>query len=311
MKAIVYEKFGPAEVLQLKEVAKPVPADHEVLVKIHASTVEKEDPMMRQSPGLNGLFRPACKTLGLYLAGEVESIGKAVTHFVPGDRVYGCSSMKVMGSNAEYVCVPEKEALVPIPDGMSYEDAAALINGMLTAIPFLREAGRVTAGMRVLVNGASGSVGTAAVQAARAMGARVDGVCGGRNIELVKSLGAEVVIDYTREDFTKGGRKYDVVFDAAGKSSYGHCVDLLAPGGAYMTTSPTLDMLVPGRAKFMATGLRPADKKRADLQYLNRMIEAGQVKAVIDRRYPLAETAEAHRYVEGGHKVGCVVLTVA
>jgi NADPH:quinone reductase-like Zn-dependent oxidoreductase len=316
MKAILYTKFGPPEVLQLQEVEKPTPKDHEALIRVYATTVVKEDPDMRASSGFNGFLKPRNPILGQELAGEVEAIGKDVTRFKPGDQVFG---IDMFGAYAEYKCMPEDGALAIKPANMSYEEAASVPNGALTALPFLRDTGKIHSGQSVLIYGASGSVGAAAVQLARHYGAEVTGVCSSANLEMVKSLGADQVIDYTNEDFTKTGQTYDIIFDTVGKISYSQCKDALTKNGIYLTTVPgpveLLQMLRTSMAggkqvRFAATGLRPASKKAKDLVTIRELIEAGKMKAVIDRRYALEQTAEAHRYVEKGHKKGNVVITI-
>ena len=318
MKAIVYDKFGPPEVLYLTEVEKPTPADDELLIRIYATTVAAEDPGARSTPGLNGLRRPKKPILGWYLAGEIESIGKNVSLYQAGDQVFGSAGMSY-GTYAEFICLPEKAALALMPDTMTFEEAAAVPNGGLTSLPFLRDQAKIKSGQNVLVNGASGTVGTSAVQLAKYFGAKVTGVCSAANQELVRSLGADEAIDYTAEDFTKKGKTYDVIFDAVGKRSFAACKGSLEPGGVYLTTTPTLEILPSllwpfktksKKAKFAATGLRPAEKKAEDLRFLKQMIEEGHYRAVIDRQYPLEEIAEAHRYVETGRKVGDVVITI-
>jgi NADPH:quinone reductase-like Zn-dependent oxidoreductase len=316
MKAIVYTKFGPPEVLQLKEVEKPTPKDNEVLIKIHATTVVKEDPDMRASAGFNGLLKPRNPILGQELAGEVEAIGRNVTRFKPGDQVFGIGSF---GAYAEYTSMSENGALAIKPANISYEEAASVPNGTLTALPFLRDKGKIRSGQAVLIYGASGSVGTAAVQLSRYYGAEVTGVSSTANLEWVKSLGADQVIDYTREDFTENGKTYDIIFDTVGKISFLECRDSLKDEGIYLTTVPTPTTLLRAvwtaksggkKVKFLAAGLRPAREKIKDLIFLTELIEAGKIKPVIDRRYPLEQIADAHRYVEQGHKKGNVVITV-
>jgi NADPH:quinone reductase-like Zn-dependent oxidoreductase len=316
MKAIVYTKFGPPEVLQLQEVEKPTPKAHEVLIKIIATTVVKEDPDMRASPGFNGFLKPRNPILGQELAGEIESIGKDVTRFRPGDQVYG---MDMFGAYAEYKCMPESGALAIKPANMSYEEAASVPNGALTALPFLRDKGKIQSGQTVLIYGASGSVGTAAIQLARYYGAKVTGVCSTANLEMVKSLGADQVIDYTREDFTENSKTYDIIFDTVGKRSFSESKGSLTDEGIYISTVPTPVMILQAllsakisgkKVKFVAAGLRPAREKIKDLVFLTKLIEAGKLKPVIDRCYPLEQIAEAHRYVEKGHKKGNVVITV-
>jgi len=316
MKAIVYTKFGPPDVLQLREMAKPTPKDDEVLIKIYATTVVKEDPDMRASPGFNGILKPRNPILGQELAGEVEAVGRNVTRFRPGDQVFGIGAF---GAYAEYKCMPEDGALARKPANMSYEEAASVPNGALTALPFLRDQGNIQSKQTVLIYGASGSVGTAAVQLAKYYGAEVTGVCSTANLEMVQSLGADEVVDYTKEDLTQNGKTYDIVLDAVGKLSFSRCKGSLAASGAYLTTVPlpgtmlqVLWTAIAGgkTAKFAATGLRSAEKKTKDLVFLKELIEAGKIKAIIDRRYSLEQMAEAHRYVEQGHKKGNVVITV-
>jgi NADPH:quinone reductase-like Zn-dependent oxidoreductase len=316
MKAIVYTKFGPPEVLQLQEVEKPTPKAHEVLIKIVATTVVKEDPDMRASPGFNGFLKPRKPILGQELAGEIESIGKDVTRFRPGDQVYG---MDMFGAYAEYKCMPESGALAIKPANMSYEEAASVPNGALTALPFLRDKGKIQSGQTVLIYGASGSVGAAAIQLVKYFGAEVTGVCSTTNLEWVKSLGADQVIDYTRDDFTKNCKTYDIIFDTVGKRPFSECKGSLTDEGIYLATVPTPVIMLQAlwtaksgskKVKFAATGLRSASEKIKDLVFLTELIEAGKIKPVIDRCYPLEQIAEAHKYVEKGHKKGNVVITV-
>jgi len=316
MKAVIYRKFGPPEVLNLQEIIKPIPKENEVLIKIHATTVVKEDPDMRAAPGFNGILKPRNPILGQELAGEVEAIGSAVTRFKPGDQVFG---IDMFGAYAEYKCMPENGALVIKPANMSYEEAASVPNGALTALPYLRDKGHIQSEQTVLIYGASGSVGTAAVQLANYYGADVTGVCSTTNLERVKSLGADQVIDYTREDFTESGKTYDIIFDTVGKCSFSECKGSLTDKGIYLATVPTLAIMIRAlwtamsgskKVKFAATGLRSAGKKINDLVFLKELIEDGKIKPVIDRCYPLEQTAEAHQYVEQGHKKGNVVITV-
>lgn len=316
MKAIVYTKFGPPEVLHLQEVEKPTPKANEVLIKIHATTVVKEDPDMRASPGFNGFLKPRNPILGQELAGEIESIGKDVTRFKPGDQVFG---FDMFGAYAEYKCMPENGALTIKPATISYEEAASIPNGALTALPFLRDRAEIQRGQTVLIYGASGSVGAAAVQLARYYSARVTGVCSTANLEWVESLGADEVIDYTREDVTKNGKTYDIIFETVGKRSFSECKGSLTDAGIYLATVPTPAIIFQAlwsaksggkRVKFTAAGLRPANEKIKDLAFLAELLEAGKIKPVIDRRYRLEQIVEAHRYVEAGHKKGNVVITV-
>jgi NADPH:quinone reductase-like Zn-dependent oxidoreductase len=316
MKAIVYTKFGPPEVLHLQEVKKPTPKANEVLIKIHATTVVKEDPDMRASPGFNGFVKPRHPILGQELAGEVEAIGSAVTRFRTGDQVFGIG---MFGAYAEYKCMSEDEALALKPANMSYGEAASVPNGALTALPFLRDKGKIQGGQTVLINGASGSVGAAAVQLAKYYGAKVTAVCSIANLEWVKSLGADQVIDYTQEDFTKSGKTYDLIFDTVGKRSFSECKGSLTDEGIYLTTVPTPVIMLQAlwtlkrqgkKVKFAATGLRPAREKIKDMLFLTVLIEAGKIKPVIDRVYPFDQIVEAHRYVEQGHKKGNVAITM-
>jgi NADPH:quinone reductase-like Zn-dependent oxidoreductase len=320
MKAIVYTEYGPPDVLHLKNVPKPAPKDNEVLIRIHATTVAFEDVMMRKSSEFKRNRKPKKTILGTYLAGEIETIGKDVKQFSKGDQVFGFTGFfGRLGVYAEYACMPGKGCLAIKPTNMNYEEAAAVPNGGLTALPYLRDKGKIRSGQKVLIYGASGAVGSAAVQLARYYGAEVTGVCSASNLELVNSLGAGKVIDYAKEDFTQNGKAYDIIFDAVGKLSFSRCKNSLTKRGIYLTTVPMpatsvqmlRNLMIFGKkVRFKATGLMRASKKKKDLIFLRELIEAGKFKAVIDRRYPLEQIVEAHRYVEKGHKKGNVVITV-
>ncbi|WP_437529590.1 NAD(P)-dependent alcohol dehydrogenase [Sorangium sp. So ce726] len=324
MRAIVQERYGPPEVLQLREVPRPAPKDNEVLIRVHATVATFAECAMRKGDPFiarlfTGLIRPRLPTSGFYLAGEIAAVGKGVTRWNVGDQVFGATGMDA-GAYAEYKCLPEDATLARKPRGVTHAEAVSMCDGFLTGLPFLRDEGKVRAGQRVLINGASGGIGAVSVQLARTFGAEVTGVCSTANLDLVKSLGAEHVIDYTREDFTSAGRAYDVIFDVAGKSSFSRCKGALTPSGVYLTTVPTLtivaQMLWTARTRgkkaiFAATGMRPAKEVARDLVILNELIESGRVRAVIDRRYPLERMAEAHARVEQAHKKGSVVVTTS
>ncbi|MDP3066942.1 MAG: NAD(P)-dependent alcohol dehydrogenase [Methanobacteriaceae archaeon] len=320
MKAIVYTEYGPPDVLQLKEVAKPVPKDNEVLIKVYATTVTTADGMMRRGESLVsriilGLRKPRrkFKIPGLELAGEIEETGKDVKRFMKGDQVYGFTGFGP-GAYAEYKCMPEKGSLVIKPGNMTYEEAAAVVDGASTALFFLKDKAQIQSGEKVLINGASGSMGTFAVQLAKYFGAEVTGVCSTANLELVKSLGADKVIDYTKEDFTRSCETYDIIFDTVGKSSFSRCKGLLKKNGRYVVTVMGLAPLVQtlwtrviGSKKVIFT---MSIEKTEALVFIKELIEAGKLKPVIDRRYPLEQIAEAHKYVEKGHKKGNVVIKI-
>ena len=323
MKAIICTKYGPPEVLKLREVDKPTPKDNEVLIRVYGAAVNSTDPTFRKgkpfiSRFFTGLLKPKNPIPGDVLAGEIEAVGKDVTLFKKGNQIFG-ASVKNLGAHAEYKCLPEDGQLAPKPANMNYGEAAAIVDGALTALPFLRDKGQIQNGQKVLISGASGSVGTAAVQIAKYYGTEVTGVCSTTNLELVTSLGADEVIDYTKEDFTKTGKQYDIIFDTVAKSSFSQCKSALSEGGIYLTTFPTLSILFQGlkpskfsnkKAKFLAAGLRTTPEKTKDLLFLKELIEAGKLKSAIDRSYPLESIVEAHKYVETGHKKGNVVITM-
>jgi NADPH:quinone reductase-like Zn-dependent oxidoreductase len=322
MKAIVATKYGPPEVLQLKEVEKPTPKDNELLVKVYATTVTAGDTRVRSfTVPLSfwlparitlGLRKPKKAILGMVLAGEVESVGKEVKQFNKGDQIYAYDITR-LSTYAEYACLPENSTILLKPPTMTYEEAAAIPFGGITALHFLKK-GKIHSGQKVLVYGASGSVGTFAVQLARYFGAEVTSVCSTTNVELVKSLGADSVIDYTQEDFTKSGETYDIIFDTVGKSSLSDCLRSLKKEGSYLQAVAGPALLVHMRWASMRSGKTliggTATPKTEDLMFLNELVEAGKIKPVIDRCYPLEQMVEAHRYVDQGHKKGNVVITV-
>jgi NADPH:quinone reductase-like Zn-dependent oxidoreductase len=315
MRAVVADRYGPPEVLHLDDVERPVPKGDEVLVRVHASTVNRTDCHIRAAdPFLwrffgAGLLRPKQRILGRELAGEVEALGAAVTEFAVGDRVFGGRS----GANAEFVCVREAGLLAHMPVGISFEEAAAVPDGALGALTCLKRMD-LREGQRILVYGASGSIGTAGVQLAKHFGADVTAVCNTKNLELVRSLGADRVIDYTQEDFTKNGETYRVVFDAVGKHSFRRCRSSLEAGGLYITTDGLHNValglvtsLIGGKKVLLPISPRPT---RKDVVFLKELMEAGKYRAVIDRTYPLEDVVEATRYVETRQKTGNVVLTL-
>jgi NADPH:quinone reductase-like Zn-dependent oxidoreductase len=322
MKAIVCAKYGPPEVLQLKEVEKPVPKDNEVLIRVYAATVGLSDVMTRKGAPFStrfftGLVRPKNSILGAEFAGEIEAVGKDVTLYKKGEQVFG-ADLSSLGAYAEYKCLPEDGLLAIKPANVTWAEAAPVC-GALAAWNFLTDQTAIQRGQKVLIHGASGSIGATAVQIARYFGAKVTGVCSTTNLELVKSLGANQVIDHTQEDFTKSGQTWDVIFDVENKSSFSQCKGSLTQKGVYLKTFPgptiLLQMLWTSKigskkAKISATGLRPVPERLILLNELVEPIEAGKIKSVIDRCYPLEQTAEAHRYVEKGHIKGNVVITV-
>jgi NADPH:quinone reductase-like Zn-dependent oxidoreductase len=310
MKAIICTGYGPPEVLQLREVGKPVPKDNEVLIKIKATTVHIGDTKIRRlEPGIGfyqdilykimmriliGFTKPRLEILGMELAGDIEAVGKKVHLFRKGDPIFAATPMLKLGAYAEYTCLKETEAIAIKPKNMSYEEAAALVNGGEIAYQILKKA-RIQKGQKVLIYGASGSVGTFAVQIARYFGAVVTGVCSGANTGLVKSLGADDTIDYKSEDFTENNRRYDVIFDAVGKLSYSKVKKLLSEKGKYFNIFTAADSIKVTPAALVS---------------LKQIVEEGKLKSVIDRRYKLEQMVEAHRYVDQGHKKGNVVITV-
>jgi NADPH:quinone reductase-like Zn-dependent oxidoreductase len=324
MKAILHTKYGPPDVLQLKEVEKPIPKDNEVLIKVYATTVTSGDCNARNFTFVPKLFwlparmyfgfiRPKINILGTELAGEIEAVGKDVKLFKEGDQVFSIDSSG-FGAHAEYKCMPEDGVVAIKPVNMSYEDAAAVPFGAHTALFYLKDKGDIQSEQKVLIYGASGSIGTFAVQLARYFGAEITGVCSTTNLEMVKSLGADKVIDYAEEDFTKSGETYDIIFDTVGKTSFSRCKNSLKQKGIFLAALIGLTELI----QIIWTGVIGSKKVKGgiaserteDLVFFKELMEMGKIKPVIDKRYPLDQIPEAFRYVEKGHKKGNVVITV-
>lgn len=319
MKAITYKRYGTPEVLNIEKVQKPSPAHDEILVKVKATTVTPVDCTFRGGKAkaarlFTGITKPKNPILGSEFSGVVEAVGEKVKTFKPGDRVFGGAE----GTYVEYLVVNEDAVIAEIPTTLSFKEAAAIPYGVLTALPFLRDTGSIKAGDKVLINGASGSVGSYGVQLAKYFGAEITGVCSTANVEMVKLLGADRVIDYKKEDFTKSGESWDIIFDAVGKSSFSKSKGALTENGIYLTTvmSATIqfDMLrtvfTAKKAKLSFTGLRKPVEMRKDLYFAKKLIEGGKIKAYIDREFSFDEIAEAHSYVEDGHKTGNVIINV-
>jgi NADPH:quinone reductase-like Zn-dependent oxidoreductase len=326
MRAVVYDRYGPPDVLRLEDVERPVPKEDEVLIRIHATTVNRKDCAIRGGTSvvtrlgysyvttgspLKALLQPKQKILGSELAGEVAAVGVAVREFAVSDRVFGVNAGR-FGAHAEFICMRERAPLAPMPPGMAFEEAAAVCDGAILALGCLRRA-KLRPEQQILIYGASGSIGTAGVQLARHFGAHVTAVCNTKNVETVRSLGADQVIDYTQEDFTRNGETYDVIFDAVGKRTFARCRDSLKHGGIYLATDGWQNMfwavwtsrIGHRRAMFDI----PPHYRKQDVIFLKELIEAGKYRAVIDRCYPLEDVVEATRYVETEQKTGNVVLT--
>ncbi|MBA3581217.1 MAG: NAD(P)-dependent alcohol dehydrogenase [Gammaproteobacteria bacterium] len=322
MKAMVYEKYGSPDVLQLKEVVKPIPKDNEVLIKIHATTVTSADCRLRSlniprgfgliSRLIFGITKPRQSILGTEIAGDIESIGKNVTKFKVGDPVFAISGFG-MAAHAEYKCIPEDGAMALKPSCLTYDEAAAMSFGGTTVLDFFRR-GKLQRGDKLLINGASGSIGTAAVQLAKHFGAEVTGVCSAANLDWVRSLGATHVIDYTREDFTRNGETYDVIVDTVGTAPFSRSKDSLKEGGRLLLVLAGLPDMLPIPWVSMTSSMKiiagPAEERAEDLRFLAELAEAGAFRPVIDRRYPFEQIAEAHRYVDSGRKKGNVIITL-
>jgi NADPH:quinone reductase-like Zn-dependent oxidoreductase len=324
MRAVVYDRYGPPEVLRLEDVERPVPTADEVLVKVHATTVNRFDTATREAnrrSGLaislmsrlvSGLRRPKHRILGTEFAGEVEAVGAAVSEFAVGDRVFGATGLG-FGAHAEYIAMPASARIARMPAGMTFEEAAPMTDGALNALTCLKQAD-LRAGRTILIYGASGAIGTAGVQLARSFGADVTAVCNTKNLDLVRSLGADRVIDYTREDFTENGQTYDVILDAVGKLSFRRCRASLEPGGIFLPTDGLANLIWAlktrrSRGKKVLFQIPPRQTKE-DVLFLKELVETGKYRPVIDRRYRLEDVIEATRYVETEQKVGNVVLTV-
>jgi NADPH:quinone reductase-like Zn-dependent oxidoreductase len=310
MRAVTFDRYGPPDVLRIEDVAQPVPKEDEVLIRVHAATATRSDCGLRSAEYFvgrffTGLFRPRQRLVGIEFAGEVAAVGAAVTELAAGDRMFGICS----GGNAEYVCIGEAGVIARIPDGTTYEEAAAIADGALSAMSLLGP--RVEKGDHVLVYGASGSIGVGGVQVAKHLGAHVTAVCNTKNVELVRSLGADEVIDYLKEDFTKNRETYDIVFDAAGKHSFLRCKRSIAPDGIYITTDPGFmwhDAVVSLFTKRAKLGI--VRYRKEDILEVAELLERGEYRPVIDRTYPLEDVIDAHRYVDTHQKTGNVVLTI-
>ncbi len=323
MKAIEYKKYGQPDVLKLIEIDKPIPKENEVLVKIFATTVTATECTFRKGePYFSRLFtgftKPKITMLGEELAGEIVELGKDVNLFNVGDKVFGTAGPN-FGANSEYLCLPEDGVLSIKPQNLTYEESASSVDGFLTALPFLIEKGNIKSGQKVLIYGASGSIGTAAVQIAKYYGAEVTGVCSTDNLEMVRTLGADKVINYKKDDFTKSTQSYDIIFDTVGKTSFSICKSLLKQKGIFLEAGIGLgvlrhvlwtSMFRSKKAKIAATGLRSPKKRTKDLLLLKELLESGKIKPVIDRSYPLEQIVNAHSYVDKGHKKGNVVITL-
>jgi NADPH:quinone reductase-like Zn-dependent oxidoreductase len=332
MKAIVFTEYGSPDVLQLKEVVKPAPKENEILVRVYATPVNYGDLTARNFANLTssefnmpallflparmsfGWNKPKINILGSELAGKVEAVGQAVSKFKPGDEVFAYIGMN-MGANAEYICLPESGTIALKPANLTFDEAATLPYGAIMAVSLLQKA-NLKPGQKVLINGASGGIGAMAVQLAKYYGAEVTGVCGAPRLEYVKSLGADKVIDYTKEDFTQNGETYDLIFDILGRSSFSRCKGSLKPNGIYLLASfknqALFQMLwtsLTGSKQKVICAM--ADEKTENLVFIKELVEAGKVKTLIDKRFPLEQTDEAHRYVEQGRKQGNVVITLA
>jgi NADPH:quinone reductase-like Zn-dependent oxidoreductase len=324
MKAVICPKYGNPDVLRVTQIDRPVPKEDEVLVKIYATSVTAAQCAMRTGKPYYGrlfigLIKPRISIPGTDLSGEVIETGITVSKFKKGDKIFASSDLKG-SSYAEYICLSENDVMVHKPDNMSHPQATSVLDGATTALAFLRDVGKLKHGARILINGASGGIGTFAVQLAKHFGANVTGVCSTKNVEMVKSLGADEVIDYTKSDFAKNENAYDIIFDTVGKRSFKDCRRSLKKGGLYLTPVLGLSVLIKmmltsvagnKKVKFAATGLRKTEEKINDLRFLKELIESGNLITIIDRQFTLDQIVEAHTYVEAGHKRGNVIIKLA
>lgn len=325
MKAVVFKRYGEPEVLQITDIEKPSPRAKDVLVRIYATSVTAEDPKMRgfnHPPLLKlpvglifGFRKPRYPVLGIEFSGIIEAIGNKVKNYKPGDKVFGYTGLS-FGAYAEYKCMSEDGLLYHTPENMSFEESACMVNGALSALAYLKKIGKIMQGDEVLIYGASGSVGTAAVQLAKYFGAHVTGVCSTKNIEIVRALGADIVIDYTKEDFTRNNEKFDMIFDTVGKTSMKECMKLLKPKGKYLLTEFGFPHILAAiytllfKSKKVIVASSNFYWKKEDLEFLKEITEKGHFNPVIDRTFPLESIVDAHKYVELGHKVGNVAISI-
>ncbi|MCB9250601.1 MAG: NAD(P)-dependent alcohol dehydrogenase [Ignavibacteriales bacterium] len=324
MKAMVYKKYGPPEVLKVEEVTKPVPKSNEVLIKVIAATVTATDCTFRKGKPFfsrlyTGITKPKHQILGSEFTGEIIRVGKNVKSFQVGNKVIGTTPG--YGAYTEFICQQEEgSTLAKLPSDINYEEAIACCDGFLTALPFLRAKGEIKKGDKVLINGASGSVGSAAVQLSKYFGAEVTGVCSSSSIELVKSIGADKVIDYTKESLTNSDDRFDIIFDVVGNTTFSMCKKLLNKNGKYLQAGITLSvfpsviwtsLIGSKKALIMATGLRPPVERSKDLIFIGELLQADKIKAIIDKIYSFDQMVEAHHYVDGGHKKGNVVIQIS
>ena len=323
MKAVSYTHYGSPDVIKLVDIKKPLPKDDQVLVKVYATSITTADSMIREGKPwygrlFLGLARHKKPIAGTGFSGVIQAIGNNVRLFNIGDEVFGETGLN-FSANAEYLCISEHDVITTLTKNMSFAEAAPICDGALTSYAFLKDIGQLSQGQRILINGAAGSLGSAAVQLARHLGAEVSAVCSTTNISLVKSLGADHIIDYLKDDFTQLQQRYDIIYDAVGKSSYAKCKKILMPNGSYLSPVLSFTLLLHmlgttkssgKKARFSATGLRPTTELQHLLNELKPLFEGNKIKSVIDRQYTLEQTAEAHRYIDTGHKKGNVVAII-